>query len=44
MHGSSYHTGDFSEEMGWNLAANLDVLNIAIKECVGRLPYRVSGR
>jgi hypothetical protein len=44
MHGSWYQTGDFSEGIGWNLAANLDVLNIASKECVGRLAYRVSGR
>jgi len=44
MHGSWYHTGDFSEGIGWTLAANLDVLNIATKECVGSLAYRVSGR
>jgi hypothetical protein len=44
MHGSWYHAGVFSERIGWNLAANLDVLNIAIEEWVGRLAYRVSGR
>ena len=39
-----YRTGDFSEGIGWNFSGNLDVLNIAIKEWVGRLAYRVSGR
>ena len=43
-HPVDYRTGDFSEGIGWNLAANLQVLNIAIKEWVGRLAYRVSGR
>jgi len=39
-----YRTGDFSERIGWNLADNLDVLNIAIKEWVGRAAYSVMGR
>lgn len=40
----NYRTGDFSEGTGWNLSGNLEVLNIAIKEWVGRLAYRVSAR
>jgi uncharacterized SAM-binding protein YcdF (DUF218 family) len=43
-HPVDYRTGDFSDGIGWNLAANLNVLNIAIKEWVGRLAYRISGR
>jgi hypothetical protein len=39
-----YRTGDFSEEIGWNLSGNLNVLNIAIKEWVDRLAYRVFRR
>ena len=39
-----YRTGNFSEAIGWNLSGNLEVLNIAIKEWVGRFAYRVSGR
>jgi uncharacterized SAM-binding protein YcdF (DUF218 family) len=39
-----YRTGDFSVGIGWNLSHNLEVLNIAIKEWVGRVAYRVSGR
>ena len=39
-----YRTGDFSEAIGWNLSGNLEVLNIAIKEWVGKLAYQVSGR
>jgi uncharacterized SAM-binding protein YcdF (DUF218 family) len=43
-HPVDYRTGDFSEGIGWNLSSNLEVLNIGIKEWVGRLAYRVSGR
>ena len=39
-----YRTGSFSDGIGWNLAGNLEVLNIAIKEWVGRLAYRLTGR
>lgn len=41
-HPVDYRTGSFIEGIGWNLAGNLAVLNIAIKEWVGRLAYRVS--
>lgn len=39
-----YRTGSFIDGIGWKLAGNLDALNIAIKEWVGRLAYRVTGR
>lgn len=39
-----YRTGSFSDGIGWNLASNLEVLNIAIKEWIGRLAYRLTGR
>lgn len=40
-HPVDYRTGSFSDGIGWNLAGNLEVLNIAIKEWVGRLASRV---
>lgn len=43
-HPVDYRTGSFSEGIGWNLAGNLEVLNIAIKEWVGRLAYRLTCR
>lgn len=43
-HPVDYRTGSFIDGIGWNLAGNLEVLNIAIKEWVGRLAYRVTGR
>mgnify|MGYP002630747484 CR=1 FL=1 len=43
-HPVDYRTGSFSDGIGWNLARNLEVLNIAIKEWVGRLVYRVFAR
>ena len=43
-HPVDYRTGSFSDGSGWNLAGNLEVLNIAIKEWVGRLAYRLAGR
>ncbi|MCC5966663.1 MAG: YdcF family protein [Natronohydrobacter sp.] len=39
-----YRTAAFLDRIGWNLTRNLQVLNIAIREQVGRLAYRVSGR
>ncbi len=39
-----YRTGKFSAGIGWDLAAHLEVTNIAIKEWVGRLAYRLTGR
>ena len=43
-HPVDYRTGNFRDGIGWNLAGNLAVLNIAIKEWVGRLAYRLTGR
>jgi uncharacterized SAM-binding protein YcdF (DUF218 family) len=38
-----FRTGDFGEGIGWNLAGHLEILNMAIKEWVGRLAYQLSG-
>jgi len=43
-HPVDYRTGSFSDGIGWNLSGNLEVLNIAIKEWVGRFAYRLTGR
>lgn len=43
-HPVDYRTGRFSDGIGWNLSGNLEILNIAIKEWVGRLAYRLMGR
>ena len=39
-----YRTGNFSDGLGWNLSGNLEILNIAIKEWVGRSVYRITDR
>jgi uncharacterized SAM-binding protein YcdF (DUF218 family) len=43
-HPVDYRTGSLIDGIGWNLAGNLEVLNIAIKGWIGRLAYRVTGR
>lgn len=43
-HPVDYRTGSLIDGIGWNLAGNLEVLNIAIKEWIGRLAYRVTVR
>jgi hypothetical protein len=43
-HPVDYRTGSFSDGIGWNLSGNLEVLNITIKEWIGRLAYRLTGR
>lgn len=43
-HPVDYRTGSFNDGIGWNLSGNLEVLNIAIKEWVGRVAYRLTGR
>jgi uncharacterized SAM-binding protein YcdF (DUF218 family) len=43
-HPADYRTGSFSDGIGWNLDGNLEVLDIAIKEWIGRLAYRLTGR
>ena len=39
-----YRTGDFAAGIGWNLARNIQTLNILLKEWVGRLAYRLTKR
>ena len=39
-----YRTSAFADGMGWNLTRNLLVLNTAIREQVGQIAYRLSGR
>jgi len=39
-----YRTSAFKDGMGWNLTRNLLVLNTAIREQVGQVAYRLSGR
>lgn len=43
-HSVDYRTGRLSDGIGWNLSGNLEVLNIAIKEWVGRIAYRWTSR
>jgi uncharacterized SAM-binding protein YcdF (DUF218 family) len=43
-HPVDYRTGSLIDGIGWNLAGSLEVLNIAVKEWVGRLAYRLTGR
>jgi uncharacterized SAM-binding protein YcdF (DUF218 family) len=39
-----FRTADLDLSIGWGLAGNLDTLNIAVKEWVGLLVYRATGR
>lgn len=39
-----YRTSSFAAGIGWDLTHNLKVLNTAIREQVGQLAYRLSGR
>jgi len=39
-----YRTSAFAGGIGWNLTRNLQVLNTAIREQVGQIAYRLSGR
>lgn len=39
-----YRTAGFGDRIGWGLARNPSVLNTAIREHVGQLAYRLSGR
>jgi uncharacterized SAM-binding protein YcdF (DUF218 family) len=41
---TDYRGGTFWEQAGWSLADNLTDLNIGVKEWVGLLAYRVTGR
>jgi len=39
-----HRTGAFSARSGWAFAANLEDLNVGVKEWVGLLAYRLTGR
>ena len=39
-----YRTSGFGDGIGWDLTQNLSVLNTAIREHVGQLAYRLTGR
>jgi uncharacterized SAM-binding protein YcdF (DUF218 family) len=39
-----YRSGRFIDDIGWDLAKNLQTLNIAVKEYVGLLAYSLTGR
>lgn len=41
---TDYRGGTFWDNIGWNLAANLDELNFGVKEWIGLLAYRTTGR
>lgn len=39
-----HRTAAFADGLGWNLTRNLNVLNTAIREQIGQIAYRISGR
>jgi uncharacterized SAM-binding protein YcdF (DUF218 family) len=39
-----YRTAGFTDDMGWNLVHNLQVLTTAVREHVGQIAYRLAGR
>lgn len=39
-----YRTSRFTDDIGWDLTGNLQVLNAAIREQVGQLAYSLTGR
>lgn len=39
-----YRTAVFSDRIGWNLTRNLRILNIALREVVGQIAYRITAR
>jgi uncharacterized SAM-binding protein YcdF (DUF218 family) len=41
---TDYRGGEIWDQIGWNLAENLTDLNIGVKEWVGLLAYRTTGR
>ena len=41
---TDYRGGFFWREIGWDFSENLEELNIGIKEWVGLLAYRLTGR
>ncbi|ACM03428.1 YdcF family protein [Cereibacter sphaeroides] len=41
---TDYRTASLRDGIGWDLARNLDLLNVAVREWIGILAYRVTGR
>ena len=41
---TDYRSGSFWDQVGWDLADNLADLNTGVKEWIGLLAYRVTGR
>ena len=41
---TDYRGGTFWDQIGWNLAEHLEELNIGVKEWIGLLAYRLTGR
>ena len=41
---TDYRGGSIWDQIGWDLAGNLDELNIGVKEWIGLLAYRITGR
>jgi len=41
---TDYRGGTFWDQVGWNFAQNLDELNVGVKEWIGLLAYRITGR
>lgn len=39
-----HRTSGFTDGIGWDLARNIEILNIAIREHAGQMAYRLSGR
>jgi uncharacterized SAM-binding protein YcdF (DUF218 family) len=39
-----FRSGRFTDDIGWDLGRNLELLNVAVKEYVGLLVYRLTGR
>jgi uncharacterized SAM-binding protein YcdF (DUF218 family) len=39
-----YRTSRFTDDIGWDLTGNLQVFNTAIREQVGQMAYRLTGR
>ncbi|KJS19014.1 MAG: hypothetical protein VR78_03875 [Hoeflea sp. BRH_c9] len=39
-----YRTGNLGKRIGWKFAANLEDLNVGVREWIGLIAYRVTGR
>ena len=41
---TDYRTAQFADQIGWNFTRNAQILNTAIRELIGEIAYRMSGR